>query len=130
VHVQCHVLFAVRLSGLDKEMSGLDFDLLAGADAVPCDSFQTEIRSDGNLQSDGFRVYSQPLNTSVLHQWLCRHVVDEKLQNAHTVFVFTDSQRLSLYPFFSQCTADLWCQRLRWTKTEKCHAVLMPMRMV
>jgi len=120
------LLLAMRLSGHHKEMSSSDFDLLAGADAVPCDSFQSEVRSDGNLHSDGSRLYSQPLNTSVLHQWLCRHVVDEKLQLAHTVFVFTDSHRLSDYPFFSQCTADLWCQRLRWTKTEKCHAVFVP----
>jgi hypothetical protein len=119
-------MFAMRLSGLFKEMSSLDFDLLAGADHAPCNSFQTEIRSDSNLQSDGSHVYSQPLNRSILHQWLCQHVVDEKLQNAHTVFVFTGSRRLSDYPFFSQCTADLWCQQLRWTKTEKCHAVFVP----
>ena len=107
-------------------MASMDFDLLEGVFDFPRTSFQTEFRQDSDVRSDEPFVFSKPLDTKLLHQWLCHNVVDQNLQDAHTVVVFTDTKKLSQYAFFAECTADLWWQRLRWTNEEKLHAVFVP----
>lgn len=107
-------------------MSGMDFDLLVGATELPAKSFQTGVCQKCQSESAVVNAASTPVNTSILHRWLCQHVVDKNFEAAHTVVLFTDTRRLSTYDFFSRSTADLWSQRLRWKRFEQFHAVFVP----
>lgn len=104
----------------------MDLDLLDYANFHPGSTYQSATQQHSDLPSDEPFVASNPLDTNILHQWLCDHVVDGHLRAAQTVVVFTDTKNLHEYDFFAQCTGDLWWQRLHWTNGEKLHAVFVP----
>ena len=86
----------------------MDLDLLADANVHPGTTYQSITHQGSDMPSDQPFVPSNPVDTVILHKWLCEHVVDDQLRAAHTVVVFTDTKNLHEYAFFSQCTGDLW----------------------
>ena len=66
----------------------MDLDLLEHANFHPGSTYQSATQQRSALPSDEPFVASNPLDTNILHQWLCEHVVDGHLQAAQTVVVF------------------------------------------